>query len=433
MVEETPNHELHKYEPGDTDWTHSPDMQHIEERLVIRDVEANRSRYTPHPTATFIATDTGAVYDGDGEAWNAATRAFESIRTKALSVGDEGPVTSLSDLGGGVRTDAVVVGEGNTYRAIDGTGALIERGPRAAPVINAAIDSVADDGGGRVRLTDTFTVTESVRGAESVTLDGGHPQGGGLYLAPGANTDLVRVPPDANHFGVTNCYLGGNAAENSRGSAISLAGYLYKPRLESLLIRDCPGPGIDTENATGRIFEPYWTALDIGTCTTGIRVDGTVDIVAQEIYSHDNEQHGIDVRAPGHSWHHAHAYNNGKHGIVLRAGASENWFHTPFLDTNGKHGLLVEGVSRNFLVGGHGFNNSTAARGTYDAIRLADATNTFVAFTVVQDYQSTRTQNHGVNETGSSDENVVFATVGKDNLGSVVNLSGDDSSQEYVF
>ncbi|WP_459194041.1 polysaccharide deacetylase family protein [Halosimplex sp. J119] len=79
MVERTPNHDLRKYEPGETDWTHSPDMQTIEERLVVRDEEANRDRYTPHEAATFIATDTGAVYDGDGDSWTSATRGVDRV------------------------------------------------------------------------------------------------------------------------------------------------------------------------------------------------------------------------------------------------------------------------------------------------------------------------------------------------------------------
>lgn len=79
MVEKTSNHGLNKYEQGETNWTHAPDMQAIEERLVVRDVEANLGAYVPHSTATFIATDTGTVFDGDGESWTAATRALEQV------------------------------------------------------------------------------------------------------------------------------------------------------------------------------------------------------------------------------------------------------------------------------------------------------------------------------------------------------------------
>ncbi|WP_135366305.1 polysaccharide deacetylase family protein [Halosimplex halophilum] len=84
MVERTPNHDLHRYEPGETDWTHSPDMATIEERLVVRDEEANLGNYTPHEAATFVATDTGAVYDGDGDAWTPATREADQINANQV-------------------------------------------------------------------------------------------------------------------------------------------------------------------------------------------------------------------------------------------------------------------------------------------------------------------------------------------------------------
>lgn len=102
MVQETDNHDLNKYEQGDKDWDHSPDMQHIEERLVIRDVEANLSNYTPHAAATFRATDTGAVYDGDGSSWNKARRELESLGVGSVQIGnadsvDGGPVGSSGE------------------------------------------------------------------------------------------------------------------------------------------------------------------------------------------------------------------------------------------------------------------------------------------------------------------------------------------------
>lgn len=79
MVDQTPNHELNQYRPGDTDWTHAPDMATIEERLVIRDVVDALDRYDPHDGATFIATDTGAVFDGEDGEWVPATRGYETV------------------------------------------------------------------------------------------------------------------------------------------------------------------------------------------------------------------------------------------------------------------------------------------------------------------------------------------------------------------
>lgn len=119
-MEETANHQLNKYSEGETDWTHAPDMQHIEERLVVRDTEANLSNYTPHATATFIATDTGAVYDGDGGSWSSATRAV-GVAPEDGAGAVEDAIDALPSSGGTVRirrgegqwSDGVVVTSDN--------------------------------------------------------------------------------------------------------------------------------------------------------------------------------------------------------------------------------------------------------------------------------------------------------------------------------
>lgn len=87
MVKKTPNHGLNKYAEGEADWTHSPDMQAIEERLVIRDQEEKIGDYIPYSTATFISTDTGRTYDGDGESWQPAARGFGTVSASTIDAG----------------------------------------------------------------------------------------------------------------------------------------------------------------------------------------------------------------------------------------------------------------------------------------------------------------------------------------------------------
>lgn len=69
MPRKTPNHDLNLYEQGDDNWTHTPDMETIEERMWVRDVDDNRNTYEAHVDALFLATDTGDVYIGDGNSW----------------------------------------------------------------------------------------------------------------------------------------------------------------------------------------------------------------------------------------------------------------------------------------------------------------------------------------------------------------------------
>ena len=67
---DSPNHGLNYYAIGDENWTHTPDMQTVEELLPITfDERANRSQYEPHQGAIFWAQDTGEVSRGTGAQW----------------------------------------------------------------------------------------------------------------------------------------------------------------------------------------------------------------------------------------------------------------------------------------------------------------------------------------------------------------------------
>lgn len=70
MVEKTPNHALNLYRTGDEDWTHTPDMETLEERLWVHDIAENRNEYVAYENTAFLATDTSEVYLGNGSEWN---------------------------------------------------------------------------------------------------------------------------------------------------------------------------------------------------------------------------------------------------------------------------------------------------------------------------------------------------------------------------
>lgn len=103
MVEKTPNHGLNRYEPGERDWSHSEDMETAERLLPIRDVEANLEEYVPYEGATFVATDTGAVYDGDGQTWSPARREVAALRSGSV----QGGVVEFGTLRDGYRFEMV--------------------------------------------------------------------------------------------------------------------------------------------------------------------------------------------------------------------------------------------------------------------------------------------------------------------------------------
>lgn len=100
-------------EQGTLDW-HIPlneNFNKLDKHVEIRDVDGNRGNYDPKSGAKYLATDTGAVYLGDGSQWN--------------YLGEIVPEQS-----------------GDT-----GSGRLVQPGN-----VQNAIDTVASNGGGTVRL-----------------------------------------------------------------------------------------------------------------------------------------------------------------------------------------------------------------------------------------------------------------------------------------
>lgn len=84
----TENHPYNTPEKGAKNW-HVPLNQNFEQLdtdVEIRDVESNRSQYTPKAGAKFKATDTGAEFLGDGSNWSrlASTGRDPSFRSVSL-------------------------------------------------------------------------------------------------------------------------------------------------------------------------------------------------------------------------------------------------------------------------------------------------------------------------------------------------------------
>jgi len=68
---QTPNHSYNVPNEGDTDW-HLPlndNFQQYDIDIELRDTFSNLSNYQPRAGAKYLATDTGAVYLGDGSSW----------------------------------------------------------------------------------------------------------------------------------------------------------------------------------------------------------------------------------------------------------------------------------------------------------------------------------------------------------------------------
>ncbi|WP_380677901.1 hypothetical protein [Salinigranum sp. GCM10025319] len=93
---ETPNHDYNTPQKGTADW-HVPlneNFKRIDKDLPIRDSEANKGNYEALRGAKYEATDSGAIYYGDGTSWVLADRQVGSVQADKLLVKqlqEEGP------------------------------------------------------------------------------------------------------------------------------------------------------------------------------------------------------------------------------------------------------------------------------------------------------------------------------------------------------
>jgi|GEM_PF-3118359 len=96
MPSETPNHGYNRPDRGREDWGRplNENFAAIDADVAIRDADANRDEYEPKAGAKFEATDSGAVYYGDGSEWVPADRRVERLRAESvngMAVAHSGP------------------------------------------------------------------------------------------------------------------------------------------------------------------------------------------------------------------------------------------------------------------------------------------------------------------------------------------------------
>ena len=261
MVEKTPNHGLHKYSQGELDWTHSPDMQTIEERMIVRDEEANLGNYAPYRTATFRATDTGAVYDGTGDSWRPAGRGFGAVQANSIN---RNRVYDLSGRYHGELTgsnDAKVVVDALADRADD--AGVVVPDPGFALEWERQVDIPATEMG--------FTL--ATEGLPTLSVPNGF-----------SGSHAIRKPETGSQ--VHGYRIGGFEIDDPNGvlnPAISLSD-LKESVIEPSLFWNCPAIEILSDNSTfsnqNKILYPFIKGEFDGSRRAGIFFggsDGTAD------------------------------------------------------------------------------------------------------------------------------------------------------------
>ncbi|WP_152422827.1 hypothetical protein [Halorubrum kocurii] len=87
---ETPNHRFNTPSEGESEW-HIPLNENFEKLDIdveIRDTEANKSNYDPKKGTKYEATDSGAIYYGDGNSWILASRKINKLESKEITFGE---------------------------------------------------------------------------------------------------------------------------------------------------------------------------------------------------------------------------------------------------------------------------------------------------------------------------------------------------------
>jgi len=167
----------------------------LEEQLIVRDVENNRTSYTPHQDALFFATDTGAIYVGDGSTW---TQSASDVTNLTVSGDvDIGGSLSASNDSVSVAGNTVSLG-GSTAVAHSDLSSVSTDDHHAYPVPNSGLTN------------DTVTVA-----GNSISL------GGSTTIAHG---DLTSTSSSDHHaYPVPNSGLV-NDTVTVAGNAVGLGG-----------------------------------------------------------------------------------------------------------------------------------------------------------------------------------------------------------------
>lgn len=197
------------YALGD-DWDYNQEFQTLEERVPVRDSDGNQTNYTPYSGAIFVARDTGAVYDGDGSAWNKATRELSDLTvdnavsagsldaTSATLSGDlsvsgvsASTVSTTSTISSGGTLDAPTVDTNELIGGVTGSTSLTDIAGNNLTIDSNGVLNAASGGIEGVEIRDSGTTVESTATILDFAAD--------LDIT-GVNTDTVQIDVNSSDY-----------------------------------------------------------------------------------------------------------------------------------------------------------------------------------------------------------------------------------------
>lgn len=121
-MSETPNHGYKTPARGTTNWhlALNENFENIDQAVEIRDTEANKGEYEPKEGAKYEATDSGAIYHGNGTSWVLADRQVHSFQSDVAAVNSFNNEVNVYAMEGDTLDERVV----NALDRLDTSGTI---------------------------------------------------------------------------------------------------------------------------------------------------------------------------------------------------------------------------------------------------------------------------------------------------------------------
>ena len=144
-----PDYNSEWYQIGNDNW------DYIDSRLIIRAPESDLSTYEPLYGAVFVATDTGAVFDGTGASWAKADRQFDRLTAATADI----------------ATLAGALTNGASVSTLDGPGLVVSSGTLTAQSASGLRDYATGETINVAITTDPSTLATPPDGEEVLVID----------------------------------------------------------------------------------------------------------------------------------------------------------------------------------------------------------------------------------------------------------------------
>ncbi|MBA7516353.1 hypothetical protein ES705_08401 [subsurface metagenome] len=320
------------------------------------------------------------------------------------------------------------------FRALDPSKYMDEVSPgRVATVVVAAVDSslqaraqadfvcdgvndhveiraalaILPAAGGKVMLSEgNFSIAATISLSTNVILSG---EGSAtiLKLANSADTDVLEMPRNANESAIESLSIDGNKANNALGSGIVAKGFLWKPRLRDIIIRDCPAHGVFfTSDVAEDIYLPVLINIVSNTAGQhGFLLGNTVDIDGFMLFAEGNGDAGAWLGVGGGGIFRLHIFDSlGGAGLFCANWTNRLSLIAPIFETNHQNGAIIEGEGIS-IIGGHSFDNGVDAVNTHDGIVILGDKNFVIGHQSNNAWAAPPPQRYGINVSG--DDNII--------------------------